>query len=342
MKSVKFLFPTLLTLAVLILCFVHLVNSLNGNVLPYTYALDIKNLTEFNFIAVGDWGCGSETKKMVKNMIDEDPELILGLGDYSYVKNVNCWLDLVNPIDNRMKIAIGNHDTDQTVDKSQNELDERLQKYMDHFSFHKQFYSFNYQNIHFLAMSTEVPFKENSEQYKYVVADLQLTSKNPTTDWLIVYVHKPFYSSPNSGHSSVAREMISLRDTYHPLFDKYEVDLILQGHVHNYQRTFPLNFNNSNSLKPIITGHYENNYNQSEGPIFTIVGTGGIASRGVPYFHSFADAPADYMAVQFQAIGFLNLHVSHNGTLLVGEFQSNDGIIMDRFTMNKLNNNNKK
>lgn len=321
--------------------FVYPASFLEGNLLHYSYALDIKNLTEFNFIAVGDWGCGPETKKMVKNMIDEDPELILGLGDYSYLKSVNCWLDIVSPIYDRMKITIGNHDAEKHVNRKRVPAPERLEQYMSHFNLSEQYYSFNRSNVHFLAMSTEVPFNENSKQYKFVESDLQLASKEPTTDWVIVYLHKPLYSSPNSGHSNTAREMISLRDTYHPLFDKYGVDVILQSHVHNYQRTFPMNFNEGDILDPIITGHHRNNYDQSEGPIFTIVGTGGIAARGAPYFHNFTGTPEDYMGVQFQAFGFLNLHVSHDGTQLAGEFQTNDGIIMDRFTIKKLDSNRK-
>ena len=341
MKPDKLLYLLLLTLGALVICFVYPAGILKGNVLQYSYALDVEGMTEFNFIAVGDWGCESETKKMVKNMIDEDPELILGLGDYSYLKNLDCWFQIVNPIDDKMKIVMGNHEAQKHVNGKRVPAPERLEQYMSHFNLSEQYYSFNHSNVHFLAMSTEVPFKENSEQYKFVEADLQLTSKDPIIDWIIVYLHKPFYSSLNSGHSNTAKEMISLRDTFHALFDKYGVDVILQSHVHNYQRTLPLNFNEGDSYNPIITGHNRNNYNQSEGPIFTIVGTGGVAERGPPYFHNFTGAPEDYMAVQFQAFGFLNLHVSHNGTQLVGEFQTNDGIILDRFTISKLDSNRK-
>jgi len=35
------------------------------------------------------------------------------------------------------------------------------------------------------------------------------------------------------------------REAYHPLFDKYGVDLVLQGHSHSYQRTYPLIFDSA-------------------------------------------------------------------------------------------------
>jgi hypothetical protein len=37
---------------------------------------------------------------------------------------------------------------------------------------------------------------------------------------------------------------LGLRDAYHhPLFQKYGVDLVLYGHNHYYERTYPLAYN---------------------------------------------------------------------------------------------------
>ncbi|HEX2068058.1 MAG TPA: hypothetical protein VHF08_05110, partial [Nitrososphaeraceae archaeon] len=38
----------------------------------------------FNFAAVGDWACTSHTTDTINNIVDKNPELVLGLGDYSY------------------------------------------------------------------------------------------------------------------------------------------------------------------------------------------------------------------------------------------------------------------
>ena len=37
-----------------------------------------------NFIAAGDWSCNKETNKTVKKIKKLDPELVLGLGDYTF------------------------------------------------------------------------------------------------------------------------------------------------------------------------------------------------------------------------------------------------------------------
>ena len=73
-------------------------------------ALNNVSLADFNFASVGDWGCSPNAKNTVKNIIDKDPELILGLGDYAYSDNAKCWLQIIKPIDKKMKIVIGNHD----------------------------------------------------------------------------------------------------------------------------------------------------------------------------------------------------------------------------------------
>ena len=332
-----FLFLKIITLIPLFFTLAYLVTTHSLEEDPnYVYGLNGSSIGDFNFAAVGDWGCTSETRNMVNRMINEQPELILGLGDYSYRKNADCWLQIVNPFDDKMKIAIGNHDIDKYSNETLQEPSNRVQQYMNHFILGKQFYSFNYKNIHFIAMSAEVPFKLSTKQYNFVLADLKIASKDPGINWIIIYLHKTFYSSPNSGHSNTGHEPTLLRDTYHQLFDKYGVDIVLQGHVHNYQRTFPISYNASNSTSPIVTKHDEKNYTDPAGSIYTIVGTGGVTSRGGALVHNFTGPTEEYMAVQFQAIGFLNLDVSRNGTKLVGEFQDNNGTIKDHFSITKL------
>ena len=68
------------------------------------------NQTDFDFVAVGDWGCNPNTQDTVNNIIAKKPELVLGLGDYSYRRTADCWLNLINPLEDRLKIVIGNHE----------------------------------------------------------------------------------------------------------------------------------------------------------------------------------------------------------------------------------------
>jgi hypothetical protein len=63
-------------------------------------------------------------------------------------------------------------------------------------------------------------------------------------------------------------------ETYHPLFDKYKVDLALQGHNHVYERTHPITFNADDNDATIIQDYHPVIYKNPNGPIFVTVGTG--------------------------------------------------------------------
>ena len=58
-------------------------------------------------------------------------------------------------------------------------------------------------------------------------------------------MHEPFYTSSTSCKIKTCQGIGNLRDTYHPLFDTYKVDLVLEAHLHNYQRSFPLEYNSA-------------------------------------------------------------------------------------------------
>jgi len=41
---------------------------------------------------------------------NQNPDIVFSLGDTSYCNDINCWVDIVKPISDRMKVIIGNHD----------------------------------------------------------------------------------------------------------------------------------------------------------------------------------------------------------------------------------------
>jgi predicted phosphodiesterase len=271
---------------------------------------------DFNFAAVGDWGCGSNAKNTINNIIDKKPELVLALGDYSYRTSADCWLKIVEPIDEKIKIAIGNHE---------NITLPLLRQYMSHFNLTNQYYSFNYQNVHFIVISTELPYGVYSNQYNFVKDDLSTASSNSNIDWIVVYFHRLMVTSP----SRFPPEPL-LPDIYQPLFEQYGVDLVLQGHNHNYERTYPIKFNSINASNPIQTSTNTTSYTDPDGQIFATVGTGGRR------FHNFTDI-ADYSVKQYLGFGILNVEITNNGRSLTGKFYANNnGTIIDQFNIAKL------
>src|ERR671911_2769300 len=224
----------------------------------------LPGIINFNFAAAGDWGCTSHTTDTVNNILDKNPELVLGLGDYEYYgDDADCWLEIVEPIDDKMKIAIGNHEV---------EGESKLTQYMEHFGLSNQYYSFDYQNVHFTVMSDYVSDEIGSEQYIFVQNDLAKAAADPNIDWIIVSHHSQKYASTKNYDIPEEREWNNI---YHPLFEQYNVDLVLQGHQHNYQRTYPIKYNSDSPKNPIITDTNKNTYTNPEGQIYLTVGTGG-------------------------------------------------------------------
>ena len=198
--------------------------------------------------------------------------MVLALGDYSHQSTGKCWFDRIKPIDSKTEINIGNHDDDTK---------KLLNSYLKHFGLSKRSYSFDFQNVHVLTMATELKYDKGSKQLIFVKKDLQQASSSPKIKWIIVNMHKPTYTSPNQLFLIRLKGGKTLRDVYHALFDKYDVDLVLSGHVHNYQRSFPIEYNDDKPSKSTVTSSKKHNYNNPEGEIFVIVGTAESRLNGL-------------------------------------------------------------
>ena len=283
-----------------------------------TQTINTNNITnDFNFVAVGDWDCTSETKDTIDNILEHDPELVLALGDLSYNDKAKCWLKIIEPFADKTKIVIGNHEVESS---------KILRDYMDYFGLEKQYYSFNYENIHFLALSTEMPYEEDSQQYEFAIQDLEKYSNDPSIDWIVAFYHRQLYSSGGGPEDEE-----DFREVYHPIFDKYKVDLALQGHHHVYERIYPITFNDDDENEPFIRDENLRIYNNPEGTIFITAGTGGAHDMQLSKSKSFSAIGID------RKFGILNIAIENNGTSLTGTFieNENENDILDKFTIIK-------
>jgi hypothetical protein len=266
------------------------------------------NREKFNFVAAGDWGCSHEAIHTFSMMKSMEPELYLGLGDYSYEKSMDCWLDIIKSAGNSFKISLGNHDTEGKL----------LQAYMDEFELEKQYYSFNYLNAHFIGLSTELGKSDQGEQLDFVRDDLLRTKLNPNIDWTIIFFHRPLYSAS-------ATEFASMTKTYHPIFEEFGVDLVLQSHSHNYQRTYPLLFNDERHSKPIISEKEEYQYHDPKGVIFVVAGTGGESIQPLN--------KKSFLVSEYEGYGCLNVEIDGNSMNV--EYYSDMNDTIDKFTITK-------
>ena len=263
-----------------------------------------------NIAAVGDFGINENSIKTLKNIQSSNPEVILIAGDLGQ-STAKEWIELSEFMDkNKMYIALGDADLPERND------------YLKYSAFNNDYYSFDYQNIHFLVISTneekdnELGIVSDTVQLDFIIDDLNNAADNPKTDWTIVMLHHPMYTSTPNLYSMI------LRDTLQPTFDLYEVDLVINGHKHAYERTNPLIFNNT------ITDDENCSYYKPDGQIYLTVGTGG-------HSHSQFKQKQSWSVIQnHNDYGFLNIKLLNDGKTLYGEFVSNTGKVMDVFQIN--------
>ena len=296
-------------------------SALGGNL-----DLHIPN-SELDFVVAGDYGCDSKTRQTIKDMVEQDTDLAFALGDLSEVKNPNCFFDIISKLDNKdkFKIALGESDTDSNEVRSSS----RFSDFVRHFDLESPFYSFDYKNVHFLAMSTGksvfIPYAPGSAQYEFINDDLSKAANNTNVDWIIVYGYRPFYTSPTIHPGTEV-----LREIYSPLFEKYGVDLVITSHNHNYQRSYPLVYNVEHSREPIIKDVNTSYYSMPGVPIYVGVGT---ASNNLYDFRG----QAPFMVTQFSETGFLHVNITKaEQNLLTGTFYNvGTGNYDDRFIIVK-------
>jgi hypothetical protein len=91
--------------------------------------------------------------------------------------------------------------------------------------------SWDYGNVHFLSLNTEIPYGAGSAQYQWLQADLARASADPRVRWMVAVLHRPPYSSGSHGSE------MGVREAWSPLFEQYGVDLVFNGHDHHYERS---------------------------------------------------------------------------------------------------------
>lgn len=225
---------------------------------------------------------------------------------------------------------------------------------------HELYYSYDYGNVHMISLNSELgsaisssndwigvnPFSTftTSPMLEWLRADLEAN----TQPWVIVYFHQPPYSK-GSHDSDDGWElyMKAMRENYIPVLEEYGVDLVINGHSHNYERSFPIkgHYGNSSSwdasthLVSPQCGHdqigepyvkYLFGPDANKGTIYTIVGCSASKHNGASLDHPVMC----YSAGGDTTIGSFIIEV--NGNRLDAHFLRADGALLDSFTVLKV------
>jgi len=191
----------------------------------------------------------------------------------------------------------------------------------------EHYYSFDYGNIHFVALDTK-----NGEMYDYdnQIAWLKddLSRVSADLDWTVVFLH-------HNGKSCTYKDDYEGVVSLYPIFDEYEVDLVLNGHAHTYERLNP-----QDSLGVVaVADDSAAAILDPAGFISITVGSGGKL-RGVGSDpKAFTPNPDScryqgLVAAYAHEWAFLNLHVK--GREITGEaISTHSGEVLDRFVVKK-------
>lgn len=145
-------------------------------------------------------------------------------------------------------------------------------------------YSFDYGNVHITCIDGNYYIDpQDPALIDWITKDINSSN----ADWKIVAYHQPGFSSSPTHYDEQHMRLLS------PLLEKLGVDLVLSGHVHNYQRTVPMKFqpklNAKTNLYPISsTGRVNGTFTldtsfdgqtrtRPEGIIYVVSGAGGAA-----------------------------------------------------------------
>jgi len=157
------------------------------------------------------------------------------------------------------------------------------------------YYSFNYGNVHFVAIDTENIFdtaEMTSEHIVWLESDLSAVNRKEQP-WIVVYGHRPLYCSNSDGKGNLDIDCgfmgTYLRNQIEVILNKYQVDLVLTAHKHNYERMWAIK---PGSPNPIPIKSYVN----PGAPVYILNGAGGNR-EGVDTTHlENSDLSAQYVA----------------------------------------------
>lgn len=239
---------------------------------------------------IGDLGMTYNSSSTLRHLRENDPDLVLMVGDLSYANlyitngtgtndygqnfrsitpihetyqpRWDMWQRMVEPLTSTVPFMVieGNHEKEPQINN------QSFVAYKARFAVPQaesnsgtsMYYSFNAGGIHFLMLGAYIDFKNTSEQYRWLSEDLAQVDRS-VTPWLVALTHPPWYNSYKSHY----REVECMRQSMEDLLYEYRVDVVIHGHVHAYERTNRV---------------YNYTYDP-RGPVYITVGDGGNAER---------------------------------------------------------------
>jgi hypothetical protein len=302
-----------------------------------TFTTEAKNTTDFKFLIFGDSQSGNSadpnyapwhdtiTKAYSQN---KDAKFLVNMGDLveigHYYTHWNSWFNAAKGvIDNIPDMVVqGNH---ETYVEDKNWSCSKPDYYTNQFNVFQngpdglkgQTYSYDYGNAHIIVLDSQETEESATAkgpdilkpQQEWLEKDL---AAHKDAKWKFVFFHKtPYYNKS-------VRANVQISKAFTPIFDKYHVDVVFNGHDHGVSRTYPIKDG-------------EMVQNPSEGTVYYVTGRSGnkyyndLTSKvWDANFYDPQDEPC-YETVQIK-----------DGALTISSFKQ-DGTLIDKYVIDKDN-----
>ena len=116
----------------------------------------------------------------------------------------------------------------------------------------------------------------DGQQKAWLERQLAAARKSRDIDWIVVCMHQVIISSANANGADVG-----IRESWGPLFDRYEVDLVVCGHDHDYERSYAVRgtVSGSETLTPNPVSAEASHIDTAQGTVHMVLGGGGNSSN---------------------------------------------------------------
>ena len=299
------------------------------------YRLETAGASIYDVLIYPDSQSGdySQWEEIVKSSALRNPRtaLYISMGDLvdngEHAYQWRTWLNSIKPLSANVPLAttLGNHEM-YTLDWKMREP----YAYLNYFAvppngnetFNRRYYSYDFGDVHYVVLDTmlyESNHEDNHDTHHPDLYDVQVQWLRQdlmanTKKWTVVLMHRdPFqYAFDRSG----VNRAVGFDDEgvlFMPIFDEFNVDLVLSAHLHSYRNR----------------GHVRNFDRDASGPLYILTGIAGDARRP-----KWKEHPLDvYVAPDRDKNNYMTMTVTPN-KLIVKAFLP-DGTQLDESVIEK-------
>ncbi len=191
------------------------------------------------FMSIGDTnpGLGPYAAGDLMYALPKNPDFTIHGGDIqyydSYLETWASWFPVMQPMLSQGGFfpAIGNHEAEEP-----DEYVAFTNRYFGDAGFDgvsndmEQYYRFSSAGVWFFSLDTEQALDPGSTQGGWLVKELADATTQPGFRFSIVYFHRPLVTCGDTDDNPMLRALLE------PFFLQYHVPIVIQAHMHGYER----------------------------------------------------------------------------------------------------------